>query len=71
MHLIGGVYNTVGLNGPDGIGDTSPQEILDRVDVDALPSRVRRHRRVQERSAALVLWTGSRSWSGRSATSTA
>ncbi len=35
-HLVGGVYNTVGLNEPDGTGDTSPQEILDGVDVDAL-----------------------------------
>jgi hypothetical protein len=36
IHLMGGVYNTVGLNDPDGTGDTSPQEILDGVDVDAL-----------------------------------
>jgi len=36
IHLMGGVYNTVGLNDPDGTGDTCPQEILDGVDVDAL-----------------------------------
>jgi len=35
-HLVGGVYNTIGLNTPDGTGDTCPQEILDRVDVDEL-----------------------------------
>ena len=31
-----GVYNTIGLNDPDGTGDTCPQEVLDEVDVDAL-----------------------------------
>ena len=36
IHLVGGVYNTVGLNDPDGTGDTCPQEILDDVDVDDL-----------------------------------
>lgn len=35
-HLIGGVYNTIGLNDPDGAGDTCPQAVLDAVDVDAL-----------------------------------
>ena len=35
-HLIGGIYNTIGLNSPDGSGDTCPQEILDKVDVDDL-----------------------------------
>src|SRR5512144_2770978 len=34
--LVGGVYNTVGLNSPDGTGDSCPQEVLDKVDVDAL-----------------------------------
>jgi hypothetical protein len=34
--LVGGVYNTVGLNSADGNGDTCPQEILDGVEVDAL-----------------------------------
>ena len=34
--LIGGVYNTVGLNDPDGTGDTTPQAVLDGIDVDAL-----------------------------------
>ena len=31
-----GVYNTIGLNDPEGTGDTSPQAVLDQVDVDAL-----------------------------------
>lgn len=35
-HLIGGVYNTIGLNDSDGGGDTCPQAVLDAVDVDAL-----------------------------------
>jgi len=35
-HLVGGVYNTIGLNDPTGTGDTSPQAVLDKVDVDAL-----------------------------------
>src|SRR3990172_3492120 len=35
-HLVGGVYNPIGLNGPNGAGDSCPQEILDKVDVDAL-----------------------------------
>ncbi|MGZ4664974.1 MAG: DUF1254 domain-containing protein [Mycobacteriaceae bacterium] len=34
--LVGGVYNTIGLNDPVGTGDTSPQAMLDKVDVDAL-----------------------------------
>jgi hypothetical protein len=36
LHVVGGVYNTVGLNDPDGTGDTSPQEVLDGVDVEEL-----------------------------------
>ncbi len=35
-HLVGGVYNTLGLNDPNGTGDTSPQALLDKVDEDAL-----------------------------------
>ena len=35
-HLVGGVYNTIGLNDPTGTGDTSPQDVLDKVDIDAL-----------------------------------
>ena len=31
-----GIYNTIGLNDPDGTGDTTPQAVLDRVDLDAL-----------------------------------
>ena len=34
--LVGGVYNTIGLNDPAGTGDTSPQAVLDKVDVDVL-----------------------------------
>src|SRR5512139_1587248 len=34
--LVGAVYNTVGLNDADGIGDTCPQGLLDKVDVDGL-----------------------------------
>jgi hypothetical protein len=35
-HLVGGVYNTVGLNDAAGTGDTSPKALLDKVDEDAL-----------------------------------
>ena len=35
-NLIGGVYNTTGLNSPDGKGDSTPQAILDKVDINAL-----------------------------------
>jgi hypothetical protein len=31
-----GIYNTIGLNDPDGTGDTTPQAVLDQVDIDAL-----------------------------------
>lgn len=34
--LVGGVYNTIGMNDPTGTGDTSPQAVLDKVDVDDL-----------------------------------
>ena len=34
--LKGGVYQTIGLNDPKGVGDTSPAEILDKVDVQTL-----------------------------------
>ena len=34
-----GIYNTVGLNDPDGTGDTTPQAVLDQVDLDALTSQ--------------------------------
>jgi hypothetical protein len=30
---MAGVYNTVGLNSPDGKGDSSPAKILDKVDM--------------------------------------
>ena len=32
--FVAGVYNTVGLNTPDGKGDTTPQDKLDKVDMD-------------------------------------
>ena len=35
-HLVGGVYNTIGINDPTGTGDTCPQAVLDKVDVDDL-----------------------------------
>ena len=35
-HLVGGVYNTIGLNDAGGTGDTSPQELLDKVDLDEI-----------------------------------
>ena len=31
-----GIYNTIGLNDPGGTGDTTPQSVLDQVEVDAL-----------------------------------
>jgi len=34
--LVAGICNTIGLNDPDGTGDTCPQVILDSVDLDAL-----------------------------------
>jgi hypothetical protein len=32
--FVAGVYNTVGLNSPEGKVDSSPQEMLDKVDMD-------------------------------------
>jgi len=34
--LIAAVYNTSGLNDPAGTGDSSPQELVDQLDVEAL-----------------------------------
>ncbi|MGZ4631230.1 MAG: hypothetical protein ACXV2G_01080 [Actinomycetes bacterium] len=34
--LVAAVYNTIGLNDPAGTGDSCPQSILDKVDVDVL-----------------------------------
>lgn len=34
--LVGGVYNTVGLNYDDSLMDSSPQEILEKMDMKAL-----------------------------------
>jgi hypothetical protein len=33
---MAGVYNTVGLNSPDGKGDSSPSEILDKIDMEKI-----------------------------------
>jgi hypothetical protein len=35
-HLVGGVYNTIGRNDPAGTGDTCPQDVLDKVNIDDL-----------------------------------
>ena len=35
-HLVAGVYNTVGLNDAAGTGDSSPQELLDQLNMDAI-----------------------------------
>ena len=35
-HLVGGLCNTAGLNDPAGAGDTSPQKLLDKVEVEVL-----------------------------------
>ena len=37
--ITAGIYNTIGLNDPDGTGDTTPQAVLDQVDLDALTKR--------------------------------
>lgn len=34
--LVAAVYNTIGLNDPTGTGDSCPESILDKVDVEAL-----------------------------------
>lgn len=34
--MIGGVYQTIGLNDPKGVGNTAPAEILDKMDMKAL-----------------------------------
>ena len=31
MHLVGGVYNTIGLNESNGTGDSCPQAVLDKI----------------------------------------
>jgi hypothetical protein len=38
-HLVGGVYNTIGMNDPAGTGNTCPQDVLDKVDVDELKEK--------------------------------
>ena len=53
-HLVAGVYNTIGMNDPAGTGDTCPQDVLDKIDVEDLTEEVRSARRVQERPEAVV-----------------
>lgn len=38
-HLVGGVYNTIGMNDPAGTGDTCPQDVLDKVDAEDVKAR--------------------------------
>ena len=51
--LIGSIYNTIGLNSPDGSGDTSPQPLLVQLDMQAL---------AQEYGAATAFKNGPRLW---------
>ena len=67
-HLVGGVYNTIGLNDPTGTGDTSPQDVLDKVDIDDLKESTTCSARSRT-ARGCGRWTGSRSWSAASATS--
>ncbi|HEU5111933.1 MAG TPA: hypothetical protein VFU96_01370 [Acidimicrobiia bacterium] len=53
LHLVGGIYNTIGLNDPDETGDTTPQEVLDGVDIDAV---------VEEYDAMGAFKNGPRLW---------
>jgi hypothetical protein len=38
--FVAGVYNTVGLNDPDGKGDTTPQDKLDKVNLDQVENEM-------------------------------
>ena len=38
-HLVGGVYNTIGMNDPAGTGDTCPQDVLDKIAVEDLKEK--------------------------------
>ena len=52
-HYMAGVYNTVGLNSPDGKGDSSPAAILDKIDM----------KKVKEYNDALsTIKNGARLW---------
>jgi len=35
-HLVGGIYNTIGMNDRAGTGDTCPQAVLDKIDIEDL-----------------------------------
>lgn len=52
-NLTAGVYNTIGLNDPNKTGNTSPDEMLARLDVDKL---------TKENDALKVLKNGPRLW---------
>ena len=68
-HLLGGIYNTIGLNDPDGTGDTCPQEVLDVVDVDELKEQFDSSARSRT-ARGCGHSIGWRSWSARKRTST-
>lgn len=51
--LVGGIYNTIGLNSPTGSGDTCPQAILDGLDLQAL---------AEQYEVASVFKNGPRLW---------
>lgn len=51
--LVAGVYNTIGLNDPSKIGDTSPKELLDKVTVDDV---------VEQNDALSAIINGPRLW---------
>ena len=51
--FVAGVYNTVGLNSPQGKVDSSPQEMLDKVDMD---------KAVKDLSALSYVLNGPRLW---------
>ena len=38
-HLIGGIYNTIGMNDPAGTGVSCPQDVLDEIDVEDLKEK--------------------------------
>jgi hypothetical protein len=51
--LIGSIYNTIGLNSPNGSGDTCPQPLLDGLDMQAI---------ADEYHAASAFKNGPRLW---------
>jgi hypothetical protein len=51
--LVGGVYNTTGLNDPAGTGDSCPQELWDKIDAEAV---------TKEYNALTTIKNGPRLW---------